>query len=93
MFNKNVGHFKTKGIGIGLSTAKILSNALLGGIHLNSTYGEGTEIGFSVMTLRDTHRVNSKELKVQARIMKEEYSLCRMGNLSISTLGIDVRKN
>ena len=85
MFNKNIGYFKTKGIGIGLSTAKNLSNALLGGIHLNSTFGKGTEVGFSVLTQRNNQRVNSKDLKVQARIMKEDNSLCRMGTVSFNS--------
>ena len=49
MFNSaSESYFKTKGIGLGLSTAKVLTQALQGGIHLNSKHGKGTEVGFSI---------------------------------------------
>lgn len=64
MFNKqNNGYFKTKGIGIGLTTAKVLTQALQGGIHLNSKVGRGTEVGFSILTQMESFNINSKDLK------------------------------
>jgi len=50
MFNHtSQSYFKTKGIGLGLTTAKVLTQALQGGIHLNSKLGVGTEVGFSIL--------------------------------------------
>ena len=83
MFNRSVSYFKTRGIGIGLSTAKLLSNAMLGGIHLNSTYGKGTEVGFSVLAHRVSLTINSKDLKAQARSMKETHTLVKMGPIEL----------
>ena len=39
--------FKTQGIGLGLTTARKLSQAMAGAIHLKSIVSEGTEVGFS----------------------------------------------
>lgn len=58
MFNStSQSYFKTKGIGLGLSTAKALSLALQGGIHLNSKFGVGTEVGFSILVQKNTSNV------------------------------------
>lgn len=66
MFNTSTCMFKTKGIGLGLSTAKNLSQALLGGIHLNSKQGQGSEVGFSILTQREPIKIYAKRLKEQA---------------------------
>jgi K+-sensing histidine kinase KdpD len=62
--------FKTKGIGLGLTTAKTLTNMMQGGIHLNSNFGCGTEVGFSVMVKKTASKINSKQLKTKMREIK-----------------------
>ena len=73
---------RTKGLGIGLSTAKDLTNALQGGIHLNSEVGQGTEVGFSILTQMNEFRINSKDLKTQARLLKEDHKIVYMGKIN-----------
>jgi K+-sensing histidine kinase KdpD len=80
MFNRpNIGYFKTKGIGIGLTTAKVLTQALQGGIHLNSQVGLGTEVGFSILTQIESFKINSKDLKTQARLHTEDHTAISIG--------------
>ena len=86
MFNKHMGFFRTQGIGLGLSTVKILSNAMLGGVHLNSTFQHGTEVGFSILTQRGSIAMNSKDLKAQARTMKEEFFMSRIGKIELPSI-------
>ena len=54
---------KTSGIGIGLSTAKMLTEALQGGIHLQSKEKEGTTVAFSVITASEFNSIDSSQLK------------------------------
>jgi len=73
MFNNmNAGFFKTHGIGLGLTTARALTNILQGAIHLNSEVGGGTEVGFSVLTSKKSRQVNSKDLKAEMYAIKDE---------------------
>jgi len=83
MFNSTAqGYFKTKGIGLGLSTAKALTYALAGAIHLNSKLGQGTQVGFSVMTQKTRLRINSKDLKAQMLGLKEDFYFIDLGSSS-----------
>ena len=63
MFN-NVSQqfFKTQGIGLGLTTARRLTESMLGAIHLTSKVEKGTAVGFSVMTMEKQMRIHSLEL-------------------------------
>ena len=73
MFNDtSKSFFKTKGIGLGLTTAKILTQCLQGAIHLNSTLDKGTEVAFSVLCRQEMTRVNSKDLKKQIIDIKDQ---------------------
>ena len=82
MFNKNVGYFKTQGIGIGLTTAKVLSKALLGGIHLSSTFGKGTQVGFSVFTQNSPLKIESETLRRKTEEMMAKRVLVDKVDLS-----------
>ena len=51
LFDSNSSEvMKTKGIGLGLSTALSLTHALQGAISLESSPEEGTKVAFSVLT-------------------------------------------
>ena len=67
MFNQQNmgGFFKTQGIGLGLSTSKILTKAMQGGIHMITEEGKGTQVGFSIMALREQTKVKSQQLKTE----------------------------
>ena len=73
MFNSRCSSFfKTEGIGLGLSTARILTSALQGAIYLNSKPDLGTEVGFSVLTQKEPSTIDSKKLKLWLRSQQHE---------------------
>ena len=74
MFNHaSQSGFKTHGIGLGLTTARKLTEAMLGGIHLISKENEGTEVGFSTLCLPSSHRLPAANLK--AHMIRNQHTL------------------
>lgn len=76
MFNSlSTGLFKTEGIGLGLTSARTLTQSIQGAIHLNSQENAGTEVGFSIFCKSGSNRVNSKELKEQLAGLRDSIAL------------------
>ncbi len=76
MFNEDASpNMRTKGVGLGLSTARTLTLALQGAISLKTKINEGTKVAFSALTLFEEEQLNERELVAQIAHSAKNYTI------------------
>ena len=66
---------RTKGVGLGLSTARSLSHALQGAISLQTKEGTGTKVTFSSIALYEEEQIDVQSLTDRIASMHKIYSI------------------
>ena len=70
--NSKISVFKSQGVGIGLSTSKVLSNSLCGGVMLKSNVSKGTEVSFSVQVRDKQGEFSLEELRETSNELRNQ---------------------
>ena len=90
MFSENKRQFTTHGIGLGLSTVKTLSEALLGGVSIKSVESECTECAFSIFTQFDEEKILRDEFLKNLILIKEDLSRFKDKSRSFSDMRSEI---
>lgn len=71
-FSQNQSFFKSQGVGLGLSTAKILALSLCGGISIRSKPGRGTNACFSVFVTDESNGIKPSALRANVEVLERK---------------------
>ena len=83
---------RTKGVGLGLTTARSLSHALQGAISLQTKEGIGTKVTFSTITLFEQESIDAQSLTDRLATMHKTHSIYASRDY-LSKLGIICEKS